>query len=480
MAVGLAYFITGKLGLALAIPPGYATAIWPPSGIALAAILLCGYRVWPGILFGSFFVNVPAEFQFGALTSIFQLLTIPTIIAAGASLQAVMGGFLVKRYGRFPNPLQTFPQVLGLLALGGMVGSLINSSISVSSLFAAGRVPLADAPFTWMTWWVGDACGVFVFTPSVIALLKHPREEWTGRATKIIAVTAITFGLVVGLVAYASHLERKDFNTQLVERGESLNASLEKMITTRLNAVRAAEAFLGHSEKVTAKEFAFFASSMRTNIQGVLALEWIPIVPDRQRANFESWARQNGLANFKITESGPDGLQPAQPRDEYFPVTFAEPLGPNSKAIGFDLGSNEQRRSAIIRARTSEAMAVTERIALVQGGNAVLALAPVKKQPADNGSSDIQGFALGVIPLQDVTNIAFLGTDLTNLHYWLMDETDGQSPTILSSNTTDSPSAFKLDEHGLFGEHGALEFQRSQLAEHPCAQRPGPLHSRGL
>ena len=51
------YYLTGKLGISLAIPPGYATAIWPPSGIALAGILLYGYRVWPGILLGSFLIN---------------------------------------------------------------------------------------------------------------------------------------------------------------------------------------------------------------------------------------------------------------------------------------------------------------------------------------------------------------------------------------------------------------------------------------
>jgi len=57
VGVAAAYFVTGKLGTFLAIPPGYATAIWPPSGIALAGILIYGYRAWPGILLGSFLVN---------------------------------------------------------------------------------------------------------------------------------------------------------------------------------------------------------------------------------------------------------------------------------------------------------------------------------------------------------------------------------------------------------------------------------------
>jgi len=55
--IAIAYAVTGKLGLLLAIPPGYATAIWPPSGIALVALLVYGYRAWPGVLLGSFLVN---------------------------------------------------------------------------------------------------------------------------------------------------------------------------------------------------------------------------------------------------------------------------------------------------------------------------------------------------------------------------------------------------------------------------------------
>ena len=69
LGLAVAYFITGKLGNYLAVPPNYATAIWPPSGIALAGILLYGYRVWPGILLGAFLVN------FSHLSAAFSLLS---------------------------------------------------------------------------------------------------------------------------------------------------------------------------------------------------------------------------------------------------------------------------------------------------------------------------------------------------------------------------------------------------------------------
>ena len=70
LVLAFVYFIGGRLGLLLAIPPGYATAVWPASGVALAALLLYGYRLWPGVLLGSFFVNILISFDGSTLLSI--------------------------------------------------------------------------------------------------------------------------------------------------------------------------------------------------------------------------------------------------------------------------------------------------------------------------------------------------------------------------------------------------------------------------
>jgi integral membrane sensor domain MASE1 len=82
------YTLTGIVGLSLAVPPGYATAVWPPSGIALAAVLLWGPRVWPGIAAGSVLVNLgvaltTAEVAFTAMSVVIAL-----AIAAGSTAQA--------------------------------------------------------------------------------------------------------------------------------------------------------------------------------------------------------------------------------------------------------------------------------------------------------------------------------------------------------------------------------------------------------
>src|SRR5438445_6403326 len=91
LVIATAYGITGKLGLLLAIPPGYATAIWPPSGIALAATLMYGYGVWPGIVLGSVLVNIGTAWDTASVAALLTSMALATSIGMGAALQAVVG-----------------------------------------------------------------------------------------------------------------------------------------------------------------------------------------------------------------------------------------------------------------------------------------------------------------------------------------------------------------------------------------------------
>src|SRR2546429_6637117 len=88
IAIAAAYYAVGRLGLLLAIPPGYATAVWPASGIALAGTLLFGYRVWPGILLGSFLINLRTSLDTTSTASILNTTALAASIGMGASLQA--------------------------------------------------------------------------------------------------------------------------------------------------------------------------------------------------------------------------------------------------------------------------------------------------------------------------------------------------------------------------------------------------------
>ena len=103
LLLAVVYFVTGKLGLLLAVPPGYATAVWPPSGIALVGLLLLGPRHWPGVTLGSFCVNVGLSFDASSTVAITKSLAIAFSIALGAGMQGVAGVWLLRRFIGWPR-----------------------------------------------------------------------------------------------------------------------------------------------------------------------------------------------------------------------------------------------------------------------------------------------------------------------------------------------------------------------------------------
>src|SRR5690606_6469069 len=180
LALAAAYFISGRLGMLLAIPPGYATAMWPPAGFALAGILLLGYRYWPGVLLGSFAVNLFVSFDPSNTASIIRSGGIAAVIASSALMQALAGSWLIRRCVAFPIPLQSLRDIVLLLLLGGPLACLIAATIRASTMVVGGAVPVSEAVYNWLTWWVGDTIGVMVFAPILLLLanreVSRPRQ----------------------------------------------------------------------------------------------------------------------------------------------------------------------------------------------------------------------------------------------------------------------------------------------------------------
>jgi PAS domain S-box-containing protein len=173
-ALAVAYFIAGKLGLKLAIVHAQATAVWPPTGIALAALLLWGYRLWPGILIGAFLVNVTTG---GAITITQTLASIG--IATGNTLEALLGAYLLNRFARGRRSFDRAQDIFAFAALTAMTSTTVSATFGVLSLALAGLAEWAKAAAIWGTWWIGDAAGDLIFAPPVIFWALEPRWRWS-------------------------------------------------------------------------------------------------------------------------------------------------------------------------------------------------------------------------------------------------------------------------------------------------------------
>ena len=193
IGLAAAYFIAGKFGDLLAIPPGYASAIFPPSGIALAGILLYGNRAGVGILLGAFLLNALHPVVSEDLSESLNSPLISIAIAGGATLQAFVGAYLVKRFAGFPNGLDNQKSILKFMFYGGVVGALVNSTLSVSLLVATGRMPAETFLSNWLSWWGGDALGIMVFTPLVLVWMSQNNPVWRNRGLAITAPISTMF-----------------------------------------------------------------------------------------------------------------------------------------------------------------------------------------------------------------------------------------------------------------------------------------------
>ena len=153
-----AYFVAGKLGLMLAFVHASATAVWPPAGITLAALLILGYRVWPGIFLGAFLVNITTAGS--AATSLG--------IAAGNTLEGLAGAYLVGRYANGRHAFDRAQDILKFAGLAGLLSTTISATFGVTSLSLGGFSRWADYGSIWWTWWLGDVVGNLVVAPLLV------------------------------------------------------------------------------------------------------------------------------------------------------------------------------------------------------------------------------------------------------------------------------------------------------------------------
>ncbi len=181
-ALALVYFLTGQLGLLFSVPGGHASPLWLPSGVALAAVTLVGSRVLPGIWLGAFAVNVLSNLLSSAPISLLPMTLAGSGIASSGCLAAVVGASLVKQVIGNRNPFERVRDVVYLLCVGGLVSCLVSAvgGTMVVSLF--GAIPWSRFPETFVTWWIGDAVGVFVMTPFFLVWQAtthvNLRERW--------------------------------------------------------------------------------------------------------------------------------------------------------------------------------------------------------------------------------------------------------------------------------------------------------------
>ncbi len=190
----IVYVAAARLGLQMGPVSGFATLVWPPTGIALAALLIRGVRLWPAVLVGAVVANVLS----GA--------SVPVALAIGIgnTLEALLAVFLLQRVVRIHLGLDRLVDVLALVALAAGISTLVSATVGVLALRAGGIVQPGHVAETWRAWWVGDALGDLVVAPFLLtwsgvgALTASPRRALEVAVLAVVAAGVSSFLFLVG------------------------------------------------------------------------------------------------------------------------------------------------------------------------------------------------------------------------------------------------------------------------------------------
>lgn len=401
----LSYCLLGELGLLLAIAPGYASAIFPASAVAVVAVLSLGVRILPGIWLGSVAINLGIDWQHGNLG--YQSIGIACGIGIGACLQAWVAARLVTwRLRDAWRTLHRDSDIVAFLLLAGPLACLVASSWATAILYAFGVVRAAELTFNWWNWWVGDTLGVLLFAPILLNLLFRRQLPWQIRLRGVVMPTLLLTLIIVIAFVYVSDKDNKLLRYRISTYGQSLSHLIDQQFHTYHETVSALASLMSISPALNQADFASFTGDILRQHQDIHAMSWNPVVTAAQRRLFENrFGQTSAIADFHITER--DNLQrliPATARDWYVAVGYIAPLASNSKALGYDIASNPERLGAIRKAIQTRTMTATPPIQLVQDSSnrvGLLLLQPVFERLASDSAMPF-GFAVGVFKIEEM------------------------------------------------------------------------------
>ena len=189
--LGALYYGTAKLGISLEVAQGVVTPVWAPTGISLAALLLFGYRLWPGVAIGAVAANAASDVS----------LATALLIATGNVLEALSGAYLLRRVARFDTALQRVRDVLAFVTLGAFVSTTVSATIGTTSLWLTGEIGSYAFSSKWVLWWFGDAVGDLLVAPLLLVWAWRPCNKADVRTT-LEAVVLLAALITVSLITF--------------------------------------------------------------------------------------------------------------------------------------------------------------------------------------------------------------------------------------------------------------------------------------
>ena len=423
LATAAAYAAVGWLALNLALPEGYASPLFPSAGIALAATLVYGRRALPGVLLGSFVLNI----VHGASQPMSTATTLlPLVIAFGATLQAAAGASLVRRFVSDPLVLNSGQDIIRAGLLGGLLSSLVSASVATPALLAAGQLQVADWPTFWATWWVGDLLGLLIGTPLALTLIGRPRADWQPRRRSLGVPLLLALALLATAVVELRHLDDERLRARFERDADRMASEAQARLRTALYALQALHSVARGKSDWDQAGLAEASRWWLNPAHNLQATGYSVLVPQARIAAFEALARTEGLVDFHVFSR--DGGKALANDGEAIVVRQVEPRSLNASALGVNALSIPAARAAILATRRSGEPSASAPFELTQlksnESGLVLYQALYAGAPADEQARQATFRALVFVTLRTDVALASLASEEQRYIHWCVVDPD--------------------------------------------------------
>jgi len=396
LALFISYFIVGNL-LSNVSFQAQIVPIWLPAGIALVGCYIWWLRFIPAVFIASFAFNYSVHPIFG-LNDLFggngyELI----IIASGASLQALVGSALLRYWLGNPLKLSSNKKIVYFILVVGILVNLISSNIGTLALSTFN--PTYSEENYWtnvMYWWLGDSLGVLLATPFLLSLINFDRLKEKQRKSRLLILSSagVLFLSVLVLTAFFIDFSNAAAKVSSSREIKSIENGLYRELNNSMAQLQNLAGFIQNTHYLDRNTFANFVNELMLNQPTINAMSWNPVIDQTEKITNE--IQLGKIYDRKITIRG----EPLFTTDPIVYVKLITPEKENTKAIGFNVYSNEKRKKTLMEAEFSFQPKATPIIQLVQSQSkqpAYLMFFPVFQ-----GDKKLRGYATGIFLVENM------------------------------------------------------------------------------
>jgi PAS domain S-box-containing protein len=354
------------------------------SGLAMAALLLYGPRLWPGVFLGAVMSRgLTMWLGYWDIATLADLLGAFALTAA-MTAQAMVGAYVIRRLCGVPLRLQGWRHLGFVLFVALPLTCLIVSTVGIATYLISHDASYRDLAFHWYVWWIGDwiAVGLAVGTVILGPWNRAPAAYWRGVAlpqfnTQALIYVVIALSATFSTWMYVSRLGYDSNEAKFMTHVHDNAQALEHRFSVIKLAVDGGGGLFRASERVTARDWRNYVETLELSEDtfGIRSMGFIePVNPDEVDA-FLARAREDGVEGLTI--------KPEVTNAPMFVVKYIEPLPRNRRALGLNIAFEPGRLQAGIHARDTGETNISEPINLMSGGDAgraFLMLTPVYRE----------------------------------------------------------------------------------------------------